>query len=196
MSFVCLDGIDGGGKSTQAKLLYEYLIKDGFDCISTREPGGSPIADKIREVIINNKMDEVTEYLLFSAARREHMLTTIKPALEEGITVICDRFVDSSWVYQPNIPFNLREKVDREVTFDIMPDIVFILDIPAEIAMERSKARGKMNEFDNRSWEFFNNARNKYLQIAYQFDNYFIIDANRSMEEIQKEILDIMYQRV
>lgn len=193
---ICAEGIDGSGKSTQCKRLYESL-KENHDVIITREPGGSPIADKIREVIINNKMDELTEYLLFSAARNEHMINTIIPALEKNKIVICDRFIDSTWVYQPNIPNNLRCEVDDEVTQKgYFSDITFILDIPTELAMERSKSRGNMNEFDNRSLDFFKNARNAYLNRAEGNESYHVINADRQQEEIAKEILDIVMSLV
>lgn len=194
--FIVLDGLDGAGKSTQAKMLHKALEQDGIKTILTREPGGTKVANLIREILINEKMDELTEYLLFSASRRDHIVNLINPALKRGETVICDRFIDSSWAYQPNINFNTRKNVDVDVsdTEDnyINPDIVFILDISPELAMERLNSRGNKNEFDKRSLDFFRNARTEYLDRVLYQTHYFLIDASRSEEIIHQEILDIV----
>ncbi len=194
--FLCIEGLDGAGKSTQAKMIYEALEYDGIKTILTREPGGTKVANLIREIIINEKMDELTEYLLFSASRRDHIVNLINPALKRGETVICDRFIDSSWAYQPNIKFNTRKNVDGDVveTKDsyIIPDMVFVLDISPEVAMERLKSRGNMNEFDKRTIEFFRNTRAEYLDRTLYQEHYYVIDASNSEDVIHKKILDIV----
>ena len=194
--FIVLEGLDGAGKTTQAKMLHKALEQDGIKTILTREAGGTKVANLIRDILINEKIDELTEYLLFSAARRDHIVNLINPALRRGETVICDRFIDSSWAYQSNINFNTRKNVDGDVVDTkynyITPDIVFILDITPEIAMERLNSRGNKNEFDKRSLDFFRNTRAEYLdRVLYQI-HYFLIDASRSEEIIHQEILDIV----
>jgi dTMP kinase len=198
MGLLCsFEGIDGAGKSTQAKLLNDHLVKLGYNTLLTREPGGSPVADKIREVIINNKMDELTEYFLFCASRNEHLINTIIPALDQGKIVICDRYIDSTRVYQPNYEIFIQKNkaVSRYNYTDncIQPYFTFIIDIPAEFAMERSKNRGNTNEFDNRGLEFFINARNKYIDIYNKnVEGIFLINGYQDEKDVHLDILQIL----
>lgn len=144
--FITFEGIDGSGKSTQARLLADHLRAKGQDVVLTREPGGSPGAEEIRALVLQGDPDRwspETEILLFTAARRDHLEKTIRPALEAGKTVICDRFADSTRVYQGVTRGDLRAKVDtlHEAMIGIEPDLTFLIDIDPKISLARSLNR-------------------------------------------------------
>ena len=193
MSIFCsFEGIDGTGKSTQAKLLKRYLDENDIPNILTREPGGSYLAEKIRNIIIAEEMDELTEFFLFWAARRDHILNTIKPNLDKGNVVLCDRFSDSTEVYQSNVDTNLLGCAKWQTLYvgkeKFLPDITFLLDIPVDKCMERLRLRGNLNRLDHNPIEFYEKARKHFLQLAsYQY-RFKIIDADKSEDEIHEEI--------
>jgi dTMP kinase len=191
--FYTFEGSDGTGKSTQAKLLKNYLEKENIPAILTREPGGSYVAEQIRNVIINNDLNELTEFLLFYAARSDHIFNTINPALNSGQIVICDRYFDSTEVYQKNLN-NLLKIVVREIVVQgTIPNITFLLDMPVEKSLDRLKKRGNLNSFDERSYSFFESVRKGFLEQAKLYPNRIkIIDADRDEEEIHQEILNII----
>ena len=195
--FITFEGIDGTGKSTQAKILLKSLATLGIPCLITREPGGSPLAEKIRELIINEEMDELTEFFLFYAARSDHIIKTIKPALDAGLVVICDRFYDSTSAYQSNLDeylhFDAMEAVTDEGEFT--PDLTFILDMDPKRAMERLDARGDKNSFDRRPLEWFETTRKEFLEIG-DDPRCYIIDADRPVDEIHEEIQAIVLERI
>ncbi|MDA0939250.1 MAG: dTMP kinase, partial [Proteobacteria bacterium] len=158
--FITFEGCDGSGKSTQANLLTETLRKEGYIVCLTKEPGGTELADAIRSLILNKEVkDAAVEFLLLSAARRDHMNNIILPALQKGMIVICDRFIDSSIVYQgivKGLNINTIKQVHLDFMHNLYPDLTFLLDIKPQNAIKRLKKRGgELNCYDVKSFDFF-----------------------------------------
>ena len=195
-NFLSFEGIDGCGKSTQAKLLNQHFIDQGKDVIFSREPGGSPGAESIRRLLLTGNTDKwsaETELLLFTAARRDHLETTIEPALELGQMVICDRFADSTRVYQGATRGDLRSKVDLLHTTMIgrEPDITIIIDVEPEVALKRGLARNSGEDrFEDFGLEFQESLRHGFLKLAEEYPfRCHLVDGNRSTEEVFKDVL-------
>ena len=195
-NFVSFEGIDGCGKSTQAKLLSQYFVDQGKDVIFSREPGGSPGAETIRALLLTGNTDKwsaETELLLFTAARRDHLETTIEPALASGKMVICDRFADSTRIYQGATRGDLRSKVDLLHTTMIgrEPDITIIIDVEPEVALKRGLARNSGEDrFEDFGLEFQENLRHGFLKLAEEYPfRCHLVDGNRSTEEVFKDVL-------
>ena len=195
-NFVSFEGIDGCGKSTQAKLLNQHFVDQGKDVIFSREPGGSPGAETIRALLLTGNTDKwsaETELLLFTAARRDHLETTIEPALASGKMVICDRFADSTRVYQGATRGDLRSKVDLLHTAMIgrEPDITIIIDVEPEVALKRGLARNSGEDrFEDFGLEFQENLRHGFLKLAEEYPfRCHLVDGNRSTEEVFKDVL-------
>ena len=195
-NFVSFEGIDGCGKSTQAKLLNQHCVDQGKDVIFSREPGGSPGAETIRALLLTGNTDKwsaETELLLFTAARRDHLETTIEPALASGKMVICDRFADSTRVYQGATRGDLRSKVDLLHTTMIgrEPDITIIIDVEPEVALKRGLARNSGEDrFEDFGLEFQENLRHGFLKLAEEYPfRCHLVDGNRPTEEVFKDVL-------
>ena len=195
-NFVSFEGIDGCGKSTQAKLLNQHFVDQGKDVIFSREPGGSPGAETIRALLLTGNTDKwsaETELLLFTAARRDHLETTIEPALASGKMVICDRFADSTRVYQGATRGDLRSKVDLLHTAMIgrEPDITIIIDVEPEVALKRGLARNSGEDrFEDFGLEFQESLRHGFLKLAEEYPfRCHLVDGNRSTEEVFKDVL-------
>lgn len=195
--FITFEGIDGSGKSTQAKALVSALQALGKACIWTREPGGSEGAEAIRKLLVEGDPDRwsaETEILLFNAARRDHLEKTIQPALLRGAIVVCDRFVDSTRVYQGVARSGLRHLVDllHEKMIGREADLTFIIDIDPETALKRGLARNSGEDrFEDMGLEFQKHLRQGFLELAEQNKNRcFIIDGSQSIEDVQKSVLD------
>ena len=195
-NFVSFEGIDGCGKSTQAKLLNQHFVDQGKDVIFSREPGGSPGAETIRALLLTGNTDKwsaETELLLFTAARRDHLETTIEPALASGKMVICDRFADSTRVYQGATRGDLRSKVDLLHTTMIgrEPDLTIIIDVEPEVALKRGLARNSGEDrFEDFGLEFQESLRHGFLKLAEQYPfRCHLVDGNRSTEEVFKDVL-------
>lgn len=193
--FITFEGIDGSGKSTQSRRFVETLRAAGQDVILTREPGGSTGAEQIRELVLTGDPDRwsaETELLLFTAARRDHLEKTIEPALAAGRTIICDRFADSTRVYQGATRGDLRAKVDALHTLMIgrEPDMTFIIDMDPTIALERGLARKSGEDrFEDFGLGFQETLRLGFLAIAKTFpDRCIVIDGNRTADQIASEI--------
>jgi dTMP kinase len=191
--FITVEGPEGAGKSTILTELYNQLVQDGFDVVQTREPGGISIAEQIREVILNTKnteMDKRTEALLYAAARRQHLVEKVIPALEEGKTVICDRFIDSSLAYQGNARGIGMEEVMNINQFaieDKMPDLTLYFDIDPEEGLKRiAKHNGReVNRLDLESVDFHTRVREGYQKLMKQYpDRIQVIDASQSKEAV------------
>ena len=195
-NFVSFEGIDGCGKSTQAKLLNQHFVDQGKDVIFSREPGGSPGAETIRALLLTGNTDKwsaETELLLFTAARRDHLETTIEPALASGKMVICDRFADSTGIYQGTTRGALRSKVDLLHTTMIgrEPDITIIIDVEPEVALKRGLARNSGEDrFEDFGLEFQENLRHGFLKLAEEYPfRCHLVDGNRPTEEVFKDVL-------
>ncbi|NBD28792.1 MAG: dTMP kinase [Alphaproteobacteria bacterium] len=189
--FITFEGIDGSGKSTQARLLAERLP----EAVLTREPGGSPGAEEIRQLLLTGDPDRwsaETEILLFTAARRDHLEKTIRPALEAGGTVICDRFADSTRIYQGATRGDLRATVDRLHALMIgrEPDLTFVIDMDPAVALDRGLARGSGEDrFEDFGLGFQDTLRHGFLQLAHDHaDRCVVIEGNRAPEEVAAEV--------
>ena len=193
--FISFEGIDGCGKSTQAKILSEELIACGHKILLTREPGGSDGAEEIRNLLLTGNTDRwsaETEILLFTAARRDHLERTILPALDNGLAVICDRFSDSTRVYQGVTRGDLRDLVDRldSAMIPRQPDITVLIDLDPNISLARAIERSN-NEarFEDFGVEMQIKLRKGFLSLAHEFPNRFmVIDGNRTEVEVAENI--------
>lgn len=192
--FVSFEGGDGAGKSTQALLLTEYIKAGGTDCVYTREPGGTPISEAIRDLLLDSShgdMSEVTEALLYAASRAQLVTEVIAPALREGKTVVCDRFMDSSIAYQ-GYARSLGDEVRLINEFAIQglaPDITFFLDLPPEKAIKRIDRERSRDRLESEEMEFHRTVYKGYLELSEIYkDRYIRIDASRSIDEIARDV--------
>ena len=194
--FITMEGPDGSGKSTQIALLREYLEKEGYEVLITREPGGNAISEAIREVILNKdftEMSSITEMLLYAAARAQLIDQIVGPALESGQAVISDRFVDSSLVYQGiarGIGVEKVYEVNKLAIGKYMPDVTFLLDLPAEVGISRKKDQKELDRMELESLEFHKNVAQGYRDMASRFpERIRTIDATLPVEEISGLII-------
>ena len=193
--FISFEGIDGSGKSTQARLLAEHLCSAGREVVLTREPGGSPGAEEIRALVLQGdpeRWSAETELLLFTAARRDHLERTIRPALARGATVICDRFADSTRMYQGLSRGDLRGAVDtlHALMIGVEPDVTLLIDMDPEAALARAKARATAEErFEDFGLPLQQKMRAGFLALAAEFsDRFRIVDGNRAPEAVAKDV--------
>lgn len=200
--FVSFEGIDGSGKSTQARLLADRLRAEGGDVVHTREPGGSPGAEEIRALVLQGDPDRwsaETELLLFTAARRDHMERTIQPSLTRGATVICDRFADSTRMYQGLSRGDLRAKVDtlHELMIGLEPDLTLLIDMDPQAALSRAKARATAEErFEDFGLELQERMRAGFLSLAAEFsDRFRVIDGNQPAEQVAEQVYAAFHAR-
>ncbi|EYD71104.1 dTMP kinase [Limimaricola hongkongensis] len=200
--FISFEGIDGSGKSTQARLLAEALRQAGHEALLTREPGGSPGAEEIRSLVLtgdSGRWSAETELLLFTAARRDHLERTIRPALAEGRTVITDRFADSTRVYQGATRGDLRDTVDRlhALMIGAEPDLTFLIDMDPATALARGLARGSGEDrFEDMGLGFQQTLRAGFLDLAAAApDRFRVIDGDRAPEAVAAEIAAIALPR-
>jgi dTMP kinase len=196
--FITFEGIDGSGKSTQAKALVARLQSKGIPCIWTREPGGSEGAEAIRKLLVEGdpeRWSPETEILLFNAARRDHLEKTIKPALLRGATVVCDRFVDSTRVYQGVVRADLRQLVDlmHETVIGQEADLTFVIDIDPEIALNRATSRNSGEDrFEDMGLTFQKRLRAGFLELAAENPKRcHVIDGNQSMDAVENSVQTI-----
>ena len=201
--FVTLEGPEGGGKSTQAKRLAEHLESLGHDLLFTREPGGTEIGDQIRRVIMsleNKSMSPEAEFLLFSASRAQVVRELIRPHLERGGVVVCDRFYDSSLAYQGyghELDLELLRTITGFVTGGLTPDLTILLDLSSELGLERRKQDGRWNRLDDYDLDFHERVREGYLKlIEAEPDRWFRIDAAQAEDEIQDQIRSVVADRL
>ena len=191
--FITLEGIDGAGKSTQARLLADRLRAAGLDAVTTREPGGAPGAEEIRRLLVEGapgRWSAETEILLFTAARRDHAERTIQPALKAGSIVVCDRFVDSTRAYQGSGP--LREKVEElhRLMIGLDPDLTLIFDMDPEQGLARAGQRaGGEDRFESKGLAFQHSLRKAFLDIARaEPQRCRVIDASRDAEAVAADV--------
>lgn len=197
--FISFEGIEGSGKSTQARLLYEYLSKKGYTVILTGEPGGTEIGLKIRELLLSVEhkgMIPITELLLYNASRVEHIKEIILPAINRGAIVITDRFSDSTIAYQGygrGIDLNLISSIEKAVTGGLRPDITILLDLDVEIGLKRNRGINKTDRLELEDVEFHKKVRSGYLEIAAKEpERIKVIDASQNIEVIHNRIVGIV----
>lgn len=193
--FLVLDGCEGGGKTTNKEYLVRELESAGLEVVSTREPGGTPLAEKIRELLLAPNPEPMavdTELLLMFAARAQHVKQVIFPALERGAVVVSDRFVDATFAYQGGgrgVPWDRLELLEQFVLGDFKPDLTLLFDLPVEVGMERVKRRGALDRFEQEQRQFFEDVRKAYLQrAANDMKRYWVIDASQSLEHVQVDM--------
>ena len=197
--FISFEGIDGSGKSTQIQKLSKFLETLGFDVIITREPGGSIGGEEIRNLLLQGDVDRwsaETEILLFTAARRDHLERIILPALEHGKVVICDRFTDSTRMYQGMRGPNLRSLVDmlNEKIINCDPDLTIIIDINPQISLMRAKSRKTVEErFEDFGVEMQLKMRQGFIELAREFNKRIeVVDGQQSVENLARDICTIV----
>ncbi len=195
--FISFEGVEGAGKSTHVRMAANALEAEGYEVVMTAEPGGTPISQCIRDVLLDTKhqaMEPVTELLLYAAARRQHLQELILPALEAGKVVITDRFSDSTAAYQGagrGLDMRLIEELDRIVTGGLRPELTVLLDMAVELGLERNRGAGKRDRLELEDVEFHMRVREGFLAIAKaEPDRVKLIDAGRSKQEVQARVIE------
>ena len=194
--FISFEGIEGSGKSTQAKILYDSLKQKEYPVILTREPGGTAIGNDIRQILIdkkNNQIDPLTELMLNFASRIEHLQQVILPSLKNKQIVITDRFYDSTLAYQGfamGVEIETIEKMHQLMINSIQPDITFLCDMDVEVAFQRIKSRSDNNRYEELSFDFHNKVRNGFLEIAKNNAGRIkIINANNDVSKVAEQVI-------
>ena len=201
--FITLEGIDGAGKSTHAVWVAEQIRARGHDVVSTREPGGTALGERLRGLLLNEPMTRDTEALLMFAARREHLDLVIRPALERGAWVVCDRFTDATYAYQGGghgMPMERILALELWTHADCQPDLTLLFDVPAAVSRSRldsAESAGRaLDKFEREEASFFTRVRNAYLERAKALPQRIrLIDSTRSVEAVRAEVtshLDIL----
>jgi dTMP kinase len=192
--FITLEGMDGAGKSTHIPAVIAALEAKGIDVVCTREPGGTPLGEQLREILLHNPMDPETEALLMFAARREHIATVIEPALDSGKYVVSDRFSDASYAYQSGgrgVDEAKIEQLEAWVHPDLQPDLTILFDVPVEISVSRLADARAPDKFERQNSAFFTRIRNAYLQRAQKAPERFcVIDGSQSIDQVRKSVLE------
>lgn len=195
--FISLEGMEGTGKSTQARLLHSYLTKNNIKALLTVEPGGTPIGLEIREILLqpdHKEMDPLTELLLYLASRRQHVAEVIKPALEAGLTVISDRFSDSTFAYQGyarGLDLDLIKTLNNTATGGLVPDFTIILDIDPEIGLQRNRDAGKSDRLEQEAIGFHRKVREGFFEIARSEPQRFcVLNSEGKREDTHKKVVE------
>lgn len=193
--FITLEGPEGAGKSTNRDYLAAHLRDHGLDVVLTREPGGTPLAEKIRELLLapsDEKMDADTELLLMFAARAQHLAGVIRPALARGAVVLCDRFTDATYAYQGGgrgVSIERIATLENFVQGGLQPDLTLLFDLPVEIGLARAAARGRLDRFEQEGQAFFEAVRQAYLARAKaDSGRYYLLDAAQPLAQVQQSI--------
>ena len=200
--FITLEGPEGAGKSTNRDYLAERLREQGVEVLLSREPGGTPLAERIRELLLapsDEPMAVDTELLLVFAARAQHLQQVIRPALARGCVVLCDRFTDATYAYQGGgrgQPIERIAQLEQFVQGDLRPDLTLIFDLPIEVGLARAAARGRLDRFEQEGRGFFDAVRHAYLQRAVQApQRYHVLNAAQTLEQVQAD-LDALLPRL
>lgn len=197
--FITIEGGEGVGKSTNIAFIQSQLESKGIQCLITREPGGTPLAEEIREVLIKNR-DEIvvseTELLLMFAARAQHLHQKIMPALSEGKWVISDRFTDATYAYQSGgrgVSASNVGLLENFVQGDLRPDLTLLLDAPPEVGMARARGRGQLDRFEEEKSAFFDRVRHNYLsRAAAEPKRFKVVDATQILSAVQRDIAELL----
>jgi dTMP kinase len=194
--FVTFEGIEGSGKSTQARLLYQRLLDSKTDVLLTREPGGTELGANIRKMILESgKVYPAAELLLFLADRNQHINEVILPALDRGATVICDRYYHSTYAYQGdarNMDWNTVKLLNDFAIEGLKPDLTFLIDIPVEVGFERKKTNDLgLDRIEKEDVSFHNTVRKAYLKLGKEEKMIVVIDGSKNEDEIRKEVIGV-----
>ena len=194
--FITLEGVDGAGKSTHINFIKKYFIEKSLSYFFTREPGGTILGEKLREILLHNQMKAETESLLMFVASNEHVHEIIMPNLANGKNVISDRFTDATYAYQSGGKNVAIEKISilRDwVHKDLKPDLTLLFDLPVEISISRLKSNGNLDKFENEGIEFHKKIRKSYLKLAKKEPNRFkVIHSDQNINKIEQEINSIL----
>ncbi len=201
--FITLEGPEGAGKSTNRDYLAEHLRGHGLDVLLTREPGGTPLAERIRELLLapsDEKMDADTELLLVFAARAQHLAEVIRPALARGTVVLCDRFTDATYAYQGGgrgLSVERIATLEQFVQGGLQPDLTLLFDLPVEVGLSRAAARGRLDRFEQEGQGFFEAVRQAYLERAKADpQRYRLVDAALPLAAVQQSLDGLVGQIV
>ena len=193
--FISLEGGEGAGKSTNREYLAGLLMQAGIEVVLTREPGGTPLAERIRELLLASDSEVMavdTELLLMFAARAQHLAGVIRPALARGAVVLCDRFTDATYAYQGGgrgLAYERIAILEQFVQGDLRPDLTLVFDLPVEVGPARAAARGKLDRFEQEQQSFFEAVRQTYLARAAQApERYRILDAAQPLSQVQADL--------
>jgi len=202
-TFITVEGGEGAGKTTMMERMVDWLAAQGRHVVRTREPGGTELAEKLREILLdkgNAGLSGQAELLLMFASRAQHLDEVIRPALRRGDTVLCDRFTDATWAYQGGgrgLPLDDIAALERLVHGDLQPDLTLLLDLPVEQGLRRASKRGESDRFEEESRAFFERVREAYLQRARSAPERFaVIDASGSEDEVWAQVDDILKRRL
>lgn len=201
--FITIEGCEGVGKSTNLQFVADLLRDAGVPLMTTREPGGTPMAESIRALLLSEHaepVDPVAELLLMFAARSQHLNTKILPALERGTWVLCDRFTDATFAYQGGgrrLPLGIIGKLEHMVQKDRQPDLTLYLDLDVTIGLARARQRGGVDRFEKEGIEFFENVRAAYWERVQQDpERFVVIDASQPLEDVQQDIAAAITSRL
>lgn len=195
--FVTVEGVDGAGKSSHIDAIVATLQGAGWTVISTREPGGTPLGEDLRNLLLNRPMSLDTEILLAFASRAQHLTDVIRPALEQGVAVVCDRFTDSTCAYQGggrHGPIAMIQDLERTIHADLQPDLTLLFDLPVEMSLQRLAGTGKApDKFESQNAQFFQDVRNAYHQrVAQTPDRFAVIDSSVPKDEVAQAVARVM----
>ena len=197
--FITLEGGEGVGKTTNQQFIKSYLEEHGVSVVITREPGGTVLAEKIRQLLLDKDSEavsEIAELLLIFAARAQHIKHVIEPALAQGFWVICDRFTDATYAYQGggrNMRISTIETLENWVQGSLKPDLTLLLDAPIEIGLERARLRSSFDRFESEKTHFFEHVRRAYLlQLELNPQRIKLIKANQPLIDVQKALIDML----
>lgn len=193
--FITVEGTEGVGKTTNIAFIRSWLEQQQIPYVATREPGGTPLAEQLRALLLqprDEKVNELAELLMVFAARAQHLARVIVPALEQGTWVLCDRFTDATYAYQGagrQMDMQTIATLEQLVQRELRPDVVLLLDIPVQEGLARAQGRGELDRFEKEDLAFFERVRNGYLERARRFSNYAVIDASQPLDVVQANLV-------
>jgi dTMP kinase len=194
--FITLEGMDGAGKSTHIPHILDHFRARGHEVVSTREPGGTALGERLREILLHENMHPETEALLMFAARREHIVQIIEPALARGAYVISDRFADASFAYQcggRGVDFEKMGRLEQWVQGELQPDLTLLFDVPVDVSLGRLAKARSPDKFEQEGAAFFTRIREAYLRRAEQYPHRFrIIDSDQLLEDVVSSLEKIL----
>lgn len=197
--FITLEGTEGVGKSTNLKFICDWLSRQGIPFVCTREPGGTPLAESLRELLLaprDERFDPLAELLVVFAARAQHLAELILPTLSRGVWVVCDRFTDATYAYQGGgrgLDRQAITSLENLVQGSLRPDAVIVLDVSPEIGLQRAQNRGEPDRFESEQVQFFERVRSAYLErAAADTSRYHVVDAGQALNEVQRALMGVL----